>query len=118
MLTIKTIAANTLRLLIDGEITQEAIQQASSQLKQIIDEHGSVRMLIEVKDLEGYDSVSAFLKDSGETFQHYTDFEKIALVTDEKWLSGLTSFSDLINPANIKEFSPQEKTLAQEWVTQ
>ena len=98
MLTVKTISPNTLRLLVDGEITQEAIQQASSLLEKMITEHGNVRMLLEVKALEGYDSIFAFLKDSSETFRHYTDFEKIALVTDKKWLSGLTSFSDLINP--------------------
>ena len=118
MLTVKNIGPNVLRLLVDGEITEEAIQQASSMMEKMIDEHGKIRMLAEVKALEGYASVSAFLQDSQETLGHYRDFERVAVVADEQWLSGLAGLADLINPANVKQFSPREISLAEEWIRQ
>ena len=117
MLTVKNIAPNVLRLLVDGEITQEGVQQAASLLDEMT-ERSKVRMLIEVKQLEGYDSVSAFLQDSQETLGHYRDFERVAVVADESGLVGLTKLADLINPADIKQFSPEEISVAEEWILQ
>ena len=47
MLTVENIGPNVLRLLIDGEITEEAIRQASSMMEKMIDEHGKIRMLVD-----------------------------------------------------------------------
>ncbi len=116
MLTIKKIAAHVIRLVIDGEVKQANIDQAASVMEDSLKEQSKLRLLVEVKHLEGYDSIAAFLKDAQKTFQHYTDFEKIAIVTEEKWLAGVASLGDLINPANIKQFSLSERELAEEWI--
>ena len=118
MVTIQDTSDQVIHLLIDGEIKKEDIERAASVMEKKIARYDKVRMLVEVNDLKGYDSVSAFLEDSGETFQHYSDFEKVAVITDRQWLSGLTSLADLINPAHVKQFSPQEKALAEEWIKQ
>ncbi|MGB3850597.1 MAG: STAS/SEC14 domain-containing protein [Tunicatimonas sp.] len=116
MLTIKKIAAHVIRLVIDGEVKQTDIDQAATVMEDSLKEPGKLRLLVEVKNLEGYDSIAAFMKDAQKTFQHYTDFEKIAVVTEEQWLADVASLSDLINPANIKQFSLSERELAEEWV--
>ena len=118
MLTLQNTSDQLIHLIIDGEIKKQDIDHAATLMKEKIDQYDKVRMLIEVKDLEGYDSVAAFIKDSRETFQHYGAFEKIAIVSDEQWLSGLTGLADLINPATIKQFCPLEKAIAQEWIKQ
>ena len=33
-------------------------------------------------------------------------------------LSGLASLTDLINPANTKQFAPSEKAVAEAWIKQ
>ncbi len=116
MLTIKKTAAHVIRLVIDGEVKQTDIDQAANVMEESLKEQGKLRLLMEVKNLEGYDSIAAFMKDAQKTFQHYTDFEKIAVVTEEQWLAGVASLGDLINPANIKQFSLSERELAEEWV--
>lgn len=116
MLTIKKIANRVIRLVIDGEVKQSDIDQAASVMEDSLKEQGKLRLLVEVKNLEGYDSVAAFLKDTQKTFQHYTDFEKIAIMTEEKWLKGVASLGDLTNPANIKQFSLSEREIAEEWI--
>lgn len=116
MLTAKKIADHVIRLVIDGEVKQSDIDQAAKVMEDSLKEPGKLRLLMEVKHLEGYDSITTFMKDTQKTFQHYTDFEKIAIVTEEKWLKGVASLSDLINPANIKQFSLSERELAEEWV--
>ena len=116
MLTTKKIAAHVIRLVIDGEVKQSDIDQAAKTMEDSLKEEDKLRLLMEVKNLEGYDSVAAFVKDTQKTFQHYTDFEKIAVVTEEEWLKGVASLGDLINPANIKQFSLSERELAEEWV--
>ena len=116
MLTIKKTANRVIRLVIDGEVKQNDIDQAADVMEDSLEEQGKLRLLMEVKHLEGYDSIAAFMKDTQKTFQHYTDFEKIAIVTEEKWLKGVASLGDLINPANIKQFSLTERALAEEWI--
>ena len=116
MLTIKKTADRVIRLVIDGEVKEEDINQATNVMEDSLETQDKLRLLMEVKNLEGYDSVAAFVKDTQETFQHYTDFEKIAIVTEEKWLAGVASLGDMINPANIKQFSLSERALAEEWI--
>lgn len=116
MLTIKKTAAHVIRLVIDGEVKQTDIDQAATVMEESLKEQKKLRLLIEVKSLEGYDSIAAFMKDAQKTFQHYTDFEKIAVVTEEQWLADVANLSDLINPANIKQFSLSERKLAEEWI--
>lgn len=116
MLTTKKIAAHVIRLVIEGEVKQTDIDQAAKTMEDSIKEQGKLRLLMEVKHLEGYDSIAAFMKDTQKTFQHYTDFEKIAIVTEEKWLKGVASLGDLINPANIKQFALSEREIAEEWI--
>jgi hypothetical protein len=115
MLTIKKTAAHVIRLVIDGEVKQTDIDQAATVMEDALEEE-KLRLLIEVKNLEGYDSIAAFMKNAQKTFQHYTDFEKIAVVTEEQWLADVASLGDLINPANIKQFALSERALAEEWI--
>ena len=118
MLTIEDTPTPIVHLVLDGEIEEKEIDRAASVIKQKLTQSDKVRLLLEVKDMKGYDSVSAFLEDSGKTIEHYRDFEKIAIVTGEQWLSGLANLTDLINPANTKQFSPSEKAVAEEWIKQ
>lgn len=117
MLTIRS-TDQVIYLVVDGEIKKEDLNHAASTIEQEVVQQNKVRLLIEITALEGYDSVSAFLKDSSETIKHYRDFSKIAIVAKEEWLSSLSSFTDLINPATIKHFAPREKAVAEEWIKQ
>ena len=117
MLTVQP-TDQSIYMLVNGEIKKEDLNEAASTIEREVIQHNKVRLIVEIQNLEGYDSVLAFLKDTSKTIQHYGDFEKIAIITDESWLSGLSSFTDLINPADVKHFSPQEKTVAEEWIKQ
>ncbi len=116
MLTAQKIANRVIRLVVDGEVNQADIDQCVNVMEDSLKEQRKLRLLMEVRHLESYDSVAAFVKDIQETFQHYTDFEKIAIVTEEKRLKDVVSLGDLINSADIKQFSFSEKELAEEWV--
>jgi len=67
-------------------------------------------------DFETYEA-DAIWKDTIFGFKHFSDFEKVGVVTDRTWIAeSMRLFSPLI-PAETKAFPVAQKDEALRWVT-
>ena len=101
---------------IDGWIDAEDIDRIVKIVKPRIDAGEKLRVYAEVKNWSGM-SLGAFIEDLKFSLQHLKDFEKEAIVSDNKWLESLAALGNtLFSSIEVKHFRPDEVDKALEWV--
>jgi len=78
--------------------------------------HGKIRMLYHLgPDFTGFDA-AAMWDDAATGFKHFTDFEKIAFVSDVDWINHMVSAFGFMMPCPVKVFSGNRLSEAGEWI--
>ncbi len=108
---------NILHVTIQDKVTEDEINTIAQKIKQTLTQYNKVRMYLEIPDFEGY-SLKGFFEDLKQTGKYLSDFEKVAVVTNESWLGKLGSISDLVIDADIKYFKLEEAETARQWVAE
>ena len=72
-------------------------------MEKAIQEHGKVRLLVEMRDFHGW-GVGALWEDIKFDAKHFCDFERIAMVGDKQWEKGMAVFCKPFTTAKIRYF--------------
>ena len=70
---------------------------------------------LDLEDIEGME-LSAMWEDTAFGLKHWSDFKRLALVSDVEWVSGMTAFFGWMIPAEVKTFKEKDVAAAREWV--
>ena len=101
---------------IDGWIDTEDIDRIVKIVEPKINSGERLRIYAEVNSWSGM-SLAAFIKDMKFSLQHLNDFEKEAIVSDNKWLEALAALGNtLFSGIEVKHFTPDERDKALEWL--
>ena len=74
------------------------------RLRQAIEEHGKVRVLLYLDEaFDGWDA-GAMWEDAKFGLAHFNDFEKIAVVGGEEWVGKVVDLFGKLMPAAVKSF--------------
>ncbi len=68
------------------------------------------------EDVTGY-SPGAAWQDTKVGLGHYTQWEKVAVVSDKEWLRHSVDIFGYLIPGEIKAFTPAEEAEARTWVS-
>jgi len=78
--------------------------------------HGKVRMLYNLgPDFTGFDA-AAMWEDATTGLKHFTDFEKIAFVSDVDWINHMVSAFGFMIPCPVKVFKAHQMDEASDWI--
>jgi hypothetical protein len=78
--------------------------------------HGKVRMLYNLgPDFTGFDA-GAMWEDATTGLKHFTDFEKIAFVSDVEWMNHMVNAFGFMIPCPVKVFSARQFAEASDWI--
>lgn len=78
--------------------------------------HPEVRLLITfAPDFEGFE-VGALWEDMRFGVQHASDFHRVAIVGDEKWLEWMTKVSNLITQGEMRHYRMTQLLEALRWI--
>ena len=101
---------------IDGWIDAEDIERLIKLIEPKIDQNHKLSIYAEVNDWKGM-SLKAFIEDLQFGLKHINDFEKEAIVSDNKWLEALSAIGNsLFSGIEVKHFTPDRKDLALKWL--
>ena len=101
---------------INGWIGAEDIDRVVKIVESRIDAGEKLSIYAEINNWSGM-SLWAFIKDLNFGFRHLKNFEKEAIVSDNKWLEALAALGNtLFSSIEVKHFAPEEKDKALEWV--
>ncbi len=113
MITIKQ-TPNLLNVAILGEFTLADFKQFEEQVLYQLKSPGVVNLLFDLRDMISYTVDVAWEEIKFFSRDHQHDFSKIAVVTDDQWLTWQAWLSRLFVDADIRAFSDYEQ--AEAWV--
>ena len=98
--------------------SQDYEQVFIPRLKQLIEEHGKIRVVFYLaENFTGWELGAAW-DDAVFGIQHRHDFEKIALVSDKKWIEWGTKIGSYFIDGQVATYTPAEFNDAVAWVKQ
>ncbi len=105
---------------ISGPLRKADYGQFVLKAEQMIKEHGKLRILCEVHDLDGRET-SAYLEDEPDSFsefefKHFADVERLGFVGDEAWEQTWAAFRKPFAAAAIRYFDQSNAHKAREWI--
>lgn len=111
----ETPGSNIVELVIDGRISRDDFDRAIEVLNRVIETHGSVRLL---EDIRAFGSVDPSLiwEDLKWAFAHFKDITKTAIVADRKWLEWYTNIFKPFVKMEVRYFESGEIDDARRWL--
>tara|TARA_R110002051_G_scaffold126868_1_gene200467 strand:+ start:118 stop:477 length:360 start_codon:yes stop_codon:yes gene_type:complete len=106
---------NVIATLATGKLEQQDIEKVHPIIHSILDKGFKVRWYFEMVNFTGWD-VPGLWEDLKMDTAHATDYEKIAMVGDEKWQEWITQFMKPFTNAEIKYFNLDQKEDAKSWI--
>lgn len=112
---IETNTPNLLYVEITDKVTKEEVQKCADAALEIIENEGSIRALMVLRDFHGY-TVPAFFEDFKFCMSHLNDFSHMAIVGDNKLEEFMASLSQFFMKGEIKYFDIKNLEKAKNWV--
>lgn len=100
-----------------GKLDKEDYEKMLPLAEAKIARHGKVRWYFEMQDFHGW-SLDTFVMDLKFDLKHARDFEKVAMVGDQKWEEWMAKLMKAFMSADIRYFKISEKQLADQWIKQ
>lgn len=108
--------SNIIEFSIDGKIDAEDYHKLAENFLKFLDQHGTVRVLKEIKSYEGFDLEILREKLLGELLKHQKDISHAAVVTDEDWVHQISKFFAPAFHCKTRFYKLNEKEKALDWL--
>ncbi len=116
MLSTFSLADNIIGFIVDGPYDEIAVEKIQSEVNEKLEIYDKVNLYLE--DTTNADiSFKAILKSLPFKIKTGNRFEKVAVVTDRKWLKVLSNLEKLFFNAEIRIFSGQDRLEAIQWIS-
>lgn len=107
---------NVIEVTVDGKLLHEDYLQVLPVFERIIDEHGVLRCLIEIRHITGMQP-RAMLDDLKFDIKHARQIERCAVVSDVSWHAWMTKLWGVFMPrCEVRAFQSEDRSLAATWV--
>ncbi len=110
---------NVLAVKAVGKVTGEDYSQVLiPAVEERLNKYDKIRFIYDLgRDFQGF-TAGALWDDALVGFRHLTAFEKIAVVSDEEWITAAVRFFALFIPCPVKIFRTGEMSTAQLWINE
>lgn len=100
---------------ISGKVTVDEYVACEEEWLGAIEEHGSVKMLIELTDLK-FPELGVFFEDFKQGMKHCKDFSAFCVIGDHTWEKVWTTVFSTILHINVRYFDKSKSEQAWEWI--
>ena len=107
--------SRVVEITVDGPISRAAFEEIAGKLEARIALHGKVRLLEEIRRLDGIDPTT-FWDDLKFSLRHLNDFSRCAVVTDRRWIEWFAKAVDPFVACEIRHFPPEQIDDARRWL--
>lgn len=101
-----------------GAVSKEEYEQiVMARVDEVAAQFGSINFLVRLEtDMDNY-SIGAFLDYLKISFKHFTRWNRMAIVTDQKRLRNAYQLLSYLVPGEIRAYELREFETAKEWVS-
>ncbi|MDN3725255.1 STAS/SEC14 domain-containing protein [Aequorivita sp. SDUM287046] len=116
MLSTFNLADNIIGFIVDGSYDERAVESIQTQVIEKLELFDKLSLYIE--DTENADiSIKSVMKNVPFKLKTGNRFQKVAVVTDRKWLQVVSNFEKLFFSAEIRIFSGHQRLDAIQWIS-
>jgi hypothetical protein len=116
MLSTFSLADNIIGFIVDGPYDEYAVEKIQSEVNEKLEVYEKVSLYIE--DTVNADiSLKAILKSLPFKIKTGNRFERVAVVTDRKWLQVISNLEKLFFNAELRLFSSHQRLEAIQWIS-
>ncbi len=113
--SMKLEGGGVVRIRMTGKLTAEDYGQFTPQFDAWLQQHGKLRLLVEMHDFHGWNA-GGLWQDIKIDARHFDHFDQIAMVGEKKWQKWMASFCKPFTTAKIRYFTTDQLEQAQTWV--
>ena len=116
MLSNFNIADNIIGFIVDGSYDEHAVLSIQAQVTEKLEQYDKLNLYIE--DTENAEiSLKAVVKNIPFKLKTGNRFERVAVVTDRKWMQVASNVEKLLFSSEIRIFSGQQRLEAIQWIS-
>jgi hypothetical protein len=115
MLSDFSFSENTVGFLVEGSFSQETASKLIATIESKLDFYDTINLYIEDTGIEHF-SLKALADEILFKFKHSERFNKVALVTDRKWLQACNNLLDVFGTTNARNFATEDRLKALSWI--
>ena len=109
------ISEKVLHVRLNGRLTDADYQAFVPELEGLIAQHGSVRLLVELSDFQGW-SIGALWDDFMISRRHGDAIERLAIVGEKSWQEWMTRMARPFLKSEVRYFDQAHAGDARRWV--
>lgn len=98
-----------------GKLNREDYEKLGPSIEKSIRQHGKIRILVTMRDFEGWD-VGAMWEDLKWETKHFNDIERLAVVGEGSWHQWLAGFCNAFTKAEVRYFTLSQLDQAHRWL--
>ena len=110
-------ANDTLGYIIDGAMDKTAIVELRGHILEKLEYHDKINLYIEDRSIHNF-SFSAVVVGALFPLEYASRFNKIALLTDRKWIHKIAAIDNLFIKASIKYYPKDRRSIAMDWISE
>ena len=101
-----------------GAVSKEEYEQVVMlRVNQVAEQFGKINFLVLLEtDMDNY-SIGAFVDYVKISFQHFSRWERMAIVSDERWVRNTYDVLSYLVHGTIKTYLTKDADLAKQWVS-
>ena len=103
--------------MIDSDLNQDLMREVHQVIARKLEDHKKINVFFELKSGNKM-SVLAMWKDLNFKFNHFGQFNKIAVVTDLPWLQRAVVLKDIVMTADVRIFPCRDRVQGLSWIAE
>lgn len=108
---------NSVGFIIEGAMDYQAVQELKTAILEKLREHKTINLYLEDKNIERF-TLDAIFVASIFPMQHLSQLNKIAMVTNRKWIHAIASINKALVGVEIRNFTIEERLDAISWIAE
>lgn len=108
---------NTVGYFIDGVVDEKSIDELHDQIADKIDKYGTINLYLEDMGIETF-TLPAFIDQVLFKIKNANQLNKVAIVTDKKWLKACGTLHNLFVSTSTKNFDTEQRMEAMSWIAE
>lgn len=108
-------ADNVITVEVTGKLDKADYEKLVPTVEQMLQRHDKINMLVILRDFHGW-TAGALWEDIKFDVKHFADIDKLALVGDSRWETGMAVFCKPFTKAKVKYFNIDDLEAARAWI--
>lgn len=116
MIKTDMISRNVLRITASEQLKADDFRKIAPQVDSIINQYGTIRLLIDASGFKGWENIPAFEHHAGFVKRHQQKVERIAVIAGQDWQHWLIGAVRIFLHPEVRAYDKAHENEALKWI--